>query len=100
MRDYVISREPSCSPRFLQSDLRPENRARIAHGDQHLGMWKASEDSADIITIGRSLFHPARDRVERASQRRGVRFDHENQQILPGFRGIKCCILKSFQKFL
>src|SRR2546428_195344 len=100
MRDYVIGREPSCSPCFLKRDLRGQNGARIAHGDQDLCMWKASKDSADVITVGWSFFHPARDRIERASQRGGVRFDHENQQIRVCVRRIKRRRLERLEEFL
>src|SRR6266481_6845114 len=58
--DHVISRESSCLSRFLQRDLRRENGARIADRDQNFCTWKASEDLRNVITIGRSFFHPAR----------------------------------------
>src|SRR5262249_4656520 len=100
VRYDVVSGEPSRLSRFFQRDLRREDGAWIAKRNQNFCAWKPSENRADVITIGRSFFHPARDRVERAAQGGRVRFDHENQQILLRVRWIECRALKRFKKFL
>src|SRR2546430_3850463 len=45
---------------FRSRDLRRKNGARIANRDQDFCVWETPEDLPNVVTIGRSLFHPDR----------------------------------------
>src|SRR6266404_6983137 len=100
MLDDVINRKAFCLSRFFQSDLRGQNRARIANSDQKLRMRKARKNCCDVIAIGRCFFDPAFYSVERNAQRRGIRLDHENEKIALCVRGIEGGALERLEKFL
>src|SRR5262249_29448933 len=100
MRDDVVCGEPSCLPCFLQRDLRRQNGTRIAEGDENFCAWEPSEDRVDVITVGRSFFDPARDRVQRAPENGRIRFYHQQQQFLLCVCWIECRALKRLEKLL
>ena len=100
MGNHIVGRKAAGLARFLQRDLRRENRPRIPQRHQNFCVGKPTDNRANVITVGRCFLHPACDRINRAPKRCRVRFHHEDQQLLVRVCWIECRGLKRLEKFL
>src|SRR5204862_1747846 len=81
MGDAIVNRKLPRSPLFLESDLRGQDRSRIAHRDQKFCLRKSLQNLWDETAIGRRFFHPAHDRLEVNPKDPRIRLHQQYQQI-------------------
>ena len=78
--------------------MRRQDRTRIAHHDEQFCLRKSREDRGDVITIRRRFLDPTAHVFKRPAKGGGVRFHHQNQQILLGVGRIECRLFEQLIK--